>query len=115
MNETKRAPKPLTRQQRYWLEHIKACEASGRPVAVYAREQGLAAQALYNWKSRLSKLGVLSEQTRPVPFQAVRVVTERPMQGGCRIVLPNGIRAEFSAESDPVWLGQVLSVAGALG
>ncbi len=30
----------LTERQRYWLEHIRACEASGKSVTAYAAEHG---------------------------------------------------------------------------
>ena len=113
MNETKRVSKPLTEQQRLWLSRIEACEVSGLPTSVYAREHGFSAQALYNWKSRLSKLGMLSDVARSAPFHAVRVVAERPLHG-CRIELPNGVRVEVPTGSDPAWLGQVLAVAGTL-
>ena len=37
----------LTERQRYWLEHVQTCTASGKTVAEYAAEHGLAAQAMY--------------------------------------------------------------------
>jgi len=40
----------LTERQRYWLEQVRACEASGKTVAEYAAEQGFSAQALYAGK-----------------------------------------------------------------
>ena len=33
----------LTDRQRYWLEYVQACEASGKSIAAYSAEQGIAA------------------------------------------------------------------------
>jgi len=33
----------LTERQRYWLEQVRACEASGKTVGEYAAEQGISA------------------------------------------------------------------------
>ena len=37
----------LTARQRYWLDHIQACEASGEKMSAYAVAQGLGSRALY--------------------------------------------------------------------
>lgn len=37
----------LTDRQRYWLEHIEACEAFGKSMAEYAASQGIAVRAMY--------------------------------------------------------------------
>ncbi len=44
---------PLTECQRYWLEYLPACEASGKSIAEYAAEQGLVARAVYGGKKAL--------------------------------------------------------------
>jgi len=36
----------LTKHQRYWLNHIQACEAAGKSTAAYAREHGLEVKAM---------------------------------------------------------------------
>jgi hypothetical protein len=58
----------LTDRQQYWLEQVKACEASGKTVAGYAAEQGLSAQAMYAGKKLLVRKGDLP-RTRPPRFQ----------------------------------------------
>ncbi|MCF6264280.1 MAG: hypothetical protein L3J24_11940 [Xanthomonadales bacterium] len=50
----------LTQRQRYWLEHIQACEASGKSMVEYAATQGFPVQALYASKNILIKKGVLA-------------------------------------------------------
>jgi hypothetical protein len=54
------------REQRVqvWLDHLRRCEAAGRSAASYAKEQGLPAWALYQWRSRLVRDGLC--QRRPV-------------------------------------------------
>ncbi|MCF6263496.1 MAG: hypothetical protein L3J24_07940 [Xanthomonadales bacterium] len=47
----------LTQRQRYWLEHIQACEASGKSMVEYATAQGFSVQALYTSKNILIKKG----------------------------------------------------------
>ncbi len=49
----------LTDSQRHWLEHLRACEASGKGIAAYATEHGLDAKAMYTGKKTLVKKGVL--------------------------------------------------------
>jgi hypothetical protein len=54
----------LTQRQRYWLEHLQACEALGQKMSAYAAAQGLGARALYDAKKRLMQQGVLSRTKR---------------------------------------------------
>ena len=56
MGETEGAS--LTNHQRHWLEHIRACEASGKSVAAYAVEHGFQVRATYDAKKILVKKGV---------------------------------------------------------
>ena len=58
----------LTERQRYWLEQIRACEASGKSVAAYAAEHGVEARAMYGAKKILVRKGVLP-RTQGVRFQ----------------------------------------------
>ena len=45
----------LTEHQRHWLEHLRACEASGKGIAAYAADHGLDAKAMYTGKKVLVK------------------------------------------------------------
>ncbi len=99
----------LTERQGYWLEQIKACEASGKTVAEYAADQGIEAQAMYAGKTMLIKKGVLP-RTRPMQFQRARVVV--PVEGSeWRIQLPNGVSVAFSGTVDTKMLRTVLHTA----
>jgi hypothetical protein len=103
----------LTERQRYWLEHVRACEASGKTVAEYASEQGFSAQALYAGKKLLVRKGVLP-RTRPLRFQRVQVAGV-PVGNEWRIQLPNGVTVSCSGAVDAGSLATVLSTAAALG
>jgi hypothetical protein len=103
----------LTERQRYWLEQVRACEASGKTVAEYASEQGFSAQALYAGKKLLVRKGVLP-RTRPLRFQRVQVAGV-PVGNEWRIQLPNGVTVSCSGAVDAGSLATVLSTAAALG
>lgn len=102
----------LTERQRYWLEQVQSCEASGKSIAEYAAEHGLAAHAMYAGKKTLVKKGVLP-RTRPSRFQRARVVA--PAVGSeWRIQLPNGVSVAFSGVVDARTLTMVLNSAVAV-
>ena len=103
----------LTERQRYWLEQVRACEASGKTVAEYASEQGISAQALYAGKKLLVRKGVLP-RTRPLRFQRVQIAGV-PAGNEWRIQLPNGVTVSCSGAVDAGSLATVLSTAAALG
>ena len=102
----------LTERQRYWLEHVQACEAAGKTIAEYAAEHGLAAQAMYAGKKILVRKGVLPP-TRPARFQRVQVAG--PVVGSeWRIQLPNGVSVAFSGSVDAATLTTILNTAATL-
>ena len=51
----------ITKKQATWLEHLRACKASGETLTRYATTHGLRTQQLYRWKSRLQALGLLEK------------------------------------------------------
>jgi predicted transcriptional regulator len=99
----------LTDRQRYWLEQIQACKASGKTIAEYAKAQGLDAKAMYAGKKALVRKGVLP-RTRAVRFQRARVFSEHP-GGEWRIQLPNGVSVVFAGPVDASALSLVLNTA----
>ena len=102
----------LTERQRYWLEHIQACEASGKSMAEYAASQGIAVRAMYGGKKTLLKKGVLPT-AQAARFQRVEVM-EAAVNNQWRIGLPNGVSVAFAGEVDSRTLTNVLSVSAAL-
>jgi hypothetical protein len=104
----------LTERQRYWLEQVQACEASGKTVAEYALGQGIDVKAMYAGKKTLVKKGVLP-RTRAPRFQRAEVVG--PVVGGeWHIQFPNGLSVTFTGSAvDADALSSILSAAAALG
>jgi len=102
----------LTERQRHWLEHLRACEASGKGIAGYAVAHGLDAKAMYAGKKALVKKGVLP-RTRPSRFQRAEV--KEPVHSSAwRIQLPNGLSVAFSGVVDARTLSTVLTTAAAV-
>ena len=102
----------LTDRQRYWLEHIQACETSGKSIAEYATEHGVNARAMYSGKKILVNKGVLPA-TQPTRFQRVQVM-EAAVSSQWRIGLPNGVSVAFVGEVDAGTLTTVLSTAASV-
>jgi hypothetical protein len=101
----------LTKHQRYWLERIRACEASGKSVTAYAAEHGFQVRAMYDAKKVLVRKGVL-RRTHQARFQRVQLKAETAATEW-RVRLVNGVSVEFSGSIDAGSLSTVLNaVAG---
>ncbi|MBV1906231.1 MAG: hypothetical protein KUG75_09145 [Pseudomonadales bacterium] len=103
----------LTDRQKYWLEHVKACEASGKIIADYAREHDLDLKSMYAGKRNLVQKGVLPH-TRTSTFQRMRTARAQSSDDW-RIQLPNGVSVGFSGTVDVRALTQVLTAAATIG
>ena len=103
----------LTDRQKYWLEHVKACEASGKIISDYAREHDLDLKSMYAGKRNLVQKGVLP-RTKTTRFQRVRTANVKPGEDW-RVQLPNGVTVGFSGAVDARVLTQVLNAAAAVG
>jgi len=111
MNESQEAS--LTGQQRYWLKHVQACEASGKRITEYAAENGIGVRAMYDGKRALVKKGVLP-RTHDARFQRAQVI-EPVASSEWHIQLPNGVSVAFAGSVDTRTLTTVLSTVAALG
>ena len=107
----------LTERQRYWMEHLRACEAAGKTMRAYASESGIDARSLYGAKKRLVKGGVLAAEKRSggVGFSRARVVGGAAPGSDCRVQFPNGITVTFSATVEDGALSKILGAVAALG
>ena len=110
MEEAVRAE--LTERQRYWLEQIKACEASGMSASAYAAERGFHVGGMYAGKKSLIQKGVLPRPDN-VRFQRVQTAVETT-DTQWRIRLPNGISVEFCGAVDDGSLSGVLNTVARL-
>ena len=105
----------LTARQRYWLQHLKACEISGQTTIDYARAHGLKVKSLYAARKALAEKGRLPPA--PNQFQRVRVTTGPTTgvdPGQWQVQLPNGAAVAFTGEVDPRLLSLVLTTAARL-
>ena len=102
----------LTERQRYWLEHIQACEASGKSMAEYASSQDIAVRAMYSGRKTLLKKGILPS-AQPARFQRVQVM-EAAVSSQWRIGLPNGVSVAFAGEVDGQALTAILHSAASV-
>lgn len=102
----------LTERQRYWLEHIQACEAQGLSTAQYAAANGLQARAMYGGKKALVRKGVLPAP-QPRRFQRVKTASVA-VDSEWRIRLLNGVLVEFSGTVAAGSLSTVLNTVARL-
>ena len=102
----------LTERQQYWLKHIRACDAAGKPSVVYARENGIEVSAMYSARKALAEKGALP-RPKPPRFQKAAVVDG--MAGvQWQIQLPNGVMVGFFSEVEVGNLETVLRTVAAL-
>jgi hypothetical protein len=105
----------LTERQAYWLERLRACEASGLTAKAYAKKHRLSIHALYQARKELRRRESLaSPRNRPsVTFARVHAAPVTTRERSWRIRFPNGAVIEIEgprAPEDRVHLLQ--SVAG---
>ena len=98
--------KRLTKRQRYWLEHFRACANSKEALSVYAKRCGLNAQTMYAAKSRLKGLQLRDDEgggtTQPPRFVRVKMRASESTSGQCQVYFPNGTRVEVSLRETPL-------------
>ncbi|MEM7764048.1 MAG: hypothetical protein AAF290_08185 [Pseudomonadota bacterium] len=86
------------RTQQYWLDHLRAAEASDDSIAGYARSNDLKPKDLYMWKGILARRGFLDDAAAVAPkSEFIEVVPTKAQQvAATRFVvpLPNGVRIE---------------------
>lgn len=103
----------ITDRQQYWLDHIRAAEAHEESVAAYARAEGLAPKELYQWKTILTRRGLLAGRKTVPDF--VQVATPSSIQAaGLSLLLPNGIRLEFHGALEPEQMHSLIAAASSL-
>lgn len=105
----------LTERQRYWLQHIRACDAAGQTSVEYARAHGIKVKSLYSARKALAENGALPPSPRTNGFQRVQVADHGHRIGRqWHIQLPNGLAVSFDGQVDATTLSLVLTTAAAL-
>lgn len=79
-----------------WRERIAQQVASGKGVAAFCREQGIATQTFYWWRNRLAKreAPAVTNVAGAVPFLELGTMPAAPQGDGSlsiRLELPGGI------------------------
>ena len=107
--------KPKTAKQAYWLKHLTAASACDDSLSEYAIKHGLNIKALYQWKSKLTKLGLYpstSAESRSA-FIEVRTRPPEPLQKEtCTVTLDNGNRIEFIGTLDTTIIRTIIASVG---
>ena len=93
-------PAPLTERQRFWLEHLRRCGDGS--LSAYAAAHGLAANSLYEARSRFKRRGLLDTRA---PVRLVRVEPQALPKttvdsGCCRITLRNGASIDLAFDTE---------------
>lgn len=103
-----------TPRQRFWLEHLEACQAQGSSLKSYALAHGLSPGALYAAKSNLKRRGSLSTSKLPVPAPTLLPVHITRGAAMFRVHLPNGVVIEVPEHADAQCCRALLGCASAL-
>jgi len=94
---------PITERQRFWRDHVLAASASGGTIVEYAKANNLKTKDIYQWKSSLTKRGLLkngkTEKTNPTDFVVVAPVSAKQPKAEesikLRLTLNCGTQLEF--------------------
>ena len=100
--------KPITAKQSHWLHHVKAADASDGTLSDYASEHSLNLKALYQWKTKLIKLGLYAPTSNFVP---IRKLPSEP-HSACKVTLSNGACIEFTGALDSGAIRSIIRSAG---
>lgn len=102
------ADKSMSDRQRYWLGQVKAADMSDGTIVDYARAHKLKVKDLYQWKTKLIKLGFYGSASLSSNFVPVRplkptlaALSLSPSVSGCTVIYPNGVRLEFQDGVSP--------------
>ena len=104
--------KTMTLKQRQWLEHVKIADSGSDSIADYALANDLRLKSLYQWKSKLVKLGIYHPDQPPPDnnFVQVKPVSEA-QSSGCTLRLTNGSHLEFHGELSAVSIRSIITSA----
>jgi hypothetical protein len=107
--------KDLNDRQRFWLDHLRKCLASGKRHRVYARVHGLNYSTLEKMRIRLEKMEVLEKPiARPSDGKMFKKVLVAPAVqdfGPIRLTLPNGVQVLVEKGLDTAGLDEILTMA----
>lgn len=106
----------LTERQQYWMEHIRACDATGQTSIDYARANGINVKSMYSARKALAEKGKLP-RPQPSRFQKVQVTNgsgSSDSNSQWHVQLPNGAAVSFGGNIDAATLSLVLNTAASV-
>ena len=118
----------ITERQRYWLDHVRAADASDESTVAYAGKQGLKVKDLYQWKTKLIQLKLYRPSGALTPSSFVPIKTKTASKpdiavrdtpqcsaSGATLVFPSGLRFEFGESISPDVIRAVIASASEHG
>ena len=100
------ADTPITERQKFWRDHVLAAAAFDGTIVEYAKANNLKTKDIYQWKTSLTKRGLLDrgEKKRSDDFVVVTPVATKQKKPeeflSLRLILSCGIRLEFFSADD---------------
>ncbi|MFK8017131.1 MAG: hypothetical protein AB8G17_17035 [Gammaproteobacteria bacterium] len=104
----------ITKRQRYWLNHIKAADATDGSLVEYAATHKLKVKDLYQWKTALARRGLMPSKKSEPAFVAVSPAISAALPSSCNVTLPNGVRLPFTGNLYATSLRDILTTASRL-
>lgn len=105
--------KTLTLKQNQWLVHVKAADQGQESIADYALSNDLRLKSLYQWKSKLVKLGLYqpTDRVHDNNFVEVKPAPSKTEPFACTLRLSNGNQIEFHGELSAVSIRSIITSA----
>jgi hypothetical protein len=106
-------PIVLTKQQKFWLEHSRSCEAAGDSYQDYAKRHDLNISTFHVMRRRLRLLGVAVGLPKGdvQRFKKIPIQPKASTFSEVRLCFPNGVCVELSTQFDgatfPIFLQTV--------
>ena len=104
----------MTAKQRLWLRHVRAADDADGSIADYAQAHGLRLKTLYQWKTKLVKLGLYQHDSEPTQsaFVPVAPVESSASLPSCTIKLMTGTVIKFTGELDSKTIRSIITSSG---
>ncbi len=96
--------------EQFWLDHLKAIDASGHTTKAYLVQHNLSVKKLYELRKKFITHGVSarpSDQTMVNPFVAVQVKPAGDVTGAHCVVQCGSLRMELDGLPSVQWLASL--------
>jgi hypothetical protein len=109
--------KILTKTQKQWLNHVRACAELNISLSEYERKHDLSNNSLCRWRSKFRKWDLLGNHTETskayssVRFQKIQIQANSPLEKSAfRIDCGHSVKLEFESWPGKEILSEVLSL-----